>query len=203
MCILVSSTNMYFSALVQCCFFYILTFRIGPCGNVYKLKQFHFVKIIFPLLTCPTVAPACTYFVSPCYFINYFTLSRVLFKLHFSEFCVSWNIKFPVARQCDVLQERWNLLVILKKLIYIKMNKRRSGGNLLMNTAVKINSSGKGFSFNVSSFSILCLSFRASWISFKKFQPDDTVQYFIISCKSLYMFRAYPMPIIRSSQHLG
>jgi hypothetical protein len=35
--------------------------------------------------------------------------------------------------------------------------------------------------------------------SFKKFQQDDTVQYFIISCKSLYMFRAYPMPIIRSS----
>jgi hypothetical protein len=33
----------------------------------------------------------------------------------------------------------------------------------------------------------------------KKFQQDDTVQYFIISCQSLYMFRAYPMPIIRSS----
>jgi len=30
------------------------------------------------------------------------------------------------------------------------MNKRGSGGNLLMNTAVKINLSGKGFSFNVS-----------------------------------------------------
>jgi hypothetical protein len=35
--------------------------------------------------------------------------------------------------------------------------------------------------------------------SFKKFQQDDTVQYFIISCKSLYMFRAYPMLIMRSS----
>jgi hypothetical protein len=42
----------------------------------------------------------------------------------------------------------------------------------------------------------------------KKFQQDDTlVQYFIISCKSLYMFRAKHSPIIRSSiklylQHL-
>jgi hypothetical protein len=35
--------------------------------------------------------------------------------------------------------------------------------------------------------------------NFKKFQQDDTVQYFIISCQSLYMFREYPMPIIRSS----
>jgi hypothetical protein len=35
--------------------------------------------------------------------------------------------------------------------------------------------------------------------NFKKFQQDDTVQYFIISCQSLYTFRAYPMPIIRSS----
>jgi hypothetical protein len=42
----------------------------------------------------------------------------------------------------------------------------------------------------------------------KKFQQDDTlVQYFIISCKSLYMFRVKHLPIIRSSiklylQHL-
>jgi hypothetical protein len=42
----------------------------------------------------------------------------------------------------------------------------------------------------------------------KKFQQDDTlVQYFIISCKSLYMFRVRNSPIIRSSiklylQHL-
>jgi hypothetical protein len=42
----------------------------------------------------------------------------------------------------------------------------------------------------------------------KKFQKDDTlVQYFIISCKSLYMFRVKHSPIIRSSiklylQHL-
>jgi hypothetical protein len=42
----------------------------------------------------------------------------------------------------------------------------------------------------------------------KKFQQDDTlVQYFIISCKSLYMFRVKHTPIIRSSiklylQHL-
>jgi hypothetical protein len=40
---------------------------------------------------------------------------------------------------------------------------------------------------------------EANIIKFKKFQQDDTVQYFIISCQSLYMFRAYPMPIIRSS----
>jgi hypothetical protein len=34
----------------------------------------------------------------------------------------------------------------------------------------------------------------------KKFQQDDTlVQYFIISCKSLYMFRVKYSPIIRSS----
>jgi hypothetical protein len=34
----------------------------------------------------------------------------------------------------------------------------------------------------------------------KKFQQDDTlVQYFIISCKSLYMFRVKHSPIIRSS----
>jgi hypothetical protein len=33
----------------------------------------------------------------------------------------------------------------------------------------------------------------------KKFQQDDTlVQYFIISCKSLYMFRVKQSPIIRS-----
>jgi hypothetical protein len=42
----------------------------------------------------------------------------------------------------------------------------------------------------------------------KKFQQDDTlVQYFIISCKSLYKFRVKHSPIIRSSiklylQHL-
>jgi hypothetical protein len=42
----------------------------------------------------------------------------------------------------------------------------------------------------------------------KKFQQDDTlVQYFIISCKSLYKFRGKHSPIIRSSiklylQHL-
>jgi hypothetical protein len=42
----------------------------------------------------------------------------------------------------------------------------------------------------------------------KKFQQDDTlVQYFIISCKSLYMFRVKQSPVIRSSiklylQHL-
>jgi hypothetical protein len=35
--------------------------------------------------------------------------------------------------------------------------------------------------------------------NFKKFQQDDAVQYFIISCQSLYMFRAYRVPIIRSS----
>jgi hypothetical protein len=32
--------------------------------------------------------------------------------------------------------------------------------------------------------------------NFKKFQQDDTVQYFIISCQSLSMFRAYPMPMM-------
>jgi hypothetical protein len=36
------------------------------------------------------------------------------------------------------------------------MAKKGSGGNLLMNTAVKINSNGKGFSFSV--ISISCLS---------------------------------------------
>jgi hypothetical protein len=42
----------------------------------------------------------------------------------------------------------------------------------------------------------------------KNFQQDDTlVQYFIISCKSLYMFRVKHSPVIRSSiklylQHL-
>jgi hypothetical protein len=57
-------------------------------------------------------------------------------------------------------------------------------------------------------FSVLCSSFRASWINSKKFQPDGTlVQDFINSCKSLYMFRAKQSPINRSSiklylQHL-
>jgi hypothetical protein len=55
---------------------------------------------------------------------------------------------------------------------------------------------------------LLPLGIYKSFSISKKFQPDDTlVQYFIISCKSLYMFRVKQSPIIRSSiklymQHL-
>lgn len=85
-------------------------------------------------------------------------VSFLLPVLLINSCCLTFNLNYislnsvchtkptvPCSMTFFYLQGLWNLLVILKKLIYVKINKRVSSCNLLMHTPVKIYSNGKKF----------------------------------------------------------